>query len=296
MTNATSPEARRALSAALGPALALPASLVVLFATVIPAILLFRYSFNHYDPSVLMQTAFTFENYVKFFSDKYFLAVLWTTIWMSFVCTALSLVLGFPLAWALARTQSRFKNLLLMGLIFPMLVGSVVRMVGWMVILGNSGFANTVFHALHFISHPLRILYTPLAVILGLTSFVLPYMVLTLQGVLEGIDFSIEEAAHNLGAGPVKTFVRIIGPVAAPGVAAGSMLVFILCMNAYVTPVLLGGTRVTMMAPTVYNQISHVSNWPFGAALALLLMITTLALALGSHWLIQRNYAKTMAT
>ena len=292
---AASPEARGSVvRKALGPVLVTPASLVVLFATVIPAILLFRYSFNHYDPVALMRAAFTFENYTKFFTDRYFVAVLWTTVWMSFVCTVLALLLGFPLAWALARTQSRYKNLLLMGLVFPMLVGSVVRMVGWMVILGNAGVANTVFSMLHLTTMPVRILYTPLAVILGLTSFVLPYMVLTLQGVLEGIDPTIEEAARNLGAGPVNTFVRIVGPVAAPGVAAGAMLVFILGMNGYVTPVLLGGTGITMMAPTVYDQISHVSNWPFGAALALMLMLTTLALAMGAHWLIHRNYAKSM--
>ncbi|PLZ02378.1 ABC transporter permease [Burkholderia sp. WAC0059] len=285
-----------AARAAVGPALALPASLVVLFATVIPALLLFRYSFNHYDPALLMRTAFTFENYVKFVKDPYFFAVLWSTVWMSFVCTLFSLVLGFPLAWALARTQSRFKSLLVTGLVFPMLVGGVVQMVGWMVILGNAGVVNSVLVALHLADRPLRLLYTPLAVMLGLTAYVLPYMVLTLQGVLEGIDFSIEEAARNLGAGPLRTFVRIVVPVAAPGVAAGAMLVFILCMNGYVTPVLLGGTGITMMAPTVYDQISHVSNWPFGAALALVLMVTTLALALGSNFLIHRNYAKTMAS
>jgi putative spermidine/putrescine transport system permease protein len=114
--------------------------------------------------------------------------------------------------------------------------------------------------------------------------------------VLEGIDFSVEEAAQNLGANFFTTFRRIVVPIAAPGVAAGTMLVFILCMNAYATPVLLGGSGITMMAPAVYGQITRASNWPFGAALALILVVATLLIALCSNWLIHRRYVKTMGS
>ena len=120
------------------------------------------------------------------------------------------------------------------------------------------------------------------------------YLILTLQSVLEGIDFSVEEAAQNLGAMFFTTFRRVVLPIAAPGVAAGTMLLFILCMNAYAAPVLLGGTSLNMMAPALYNQITRASNWPFCSALALLLVSGTLMLALFSNWLIHRRYVKTV--
>lgn len=222
--------------------------------------------------------------------------MLWTTIQVALICTVVAFVLGFPIAYSLVKMQNRFKSLLLIALIFPMLIGGVVRALGWVVILGNAGVANAAMIGVGLIDEPIRLLYTPLAAILGLTSFVLPYMVVTLQSVLEGLDLTVEEAARNLGAGALRAFVSIVLPIAAPGIAAGSMLCFILSMNASVAPVLLGGTKLTMMAPVVYGQISKVSNWPFGSALALILMVVTLALATGSNWLIHRKYSKTMTS
>jgi putative spermidine/putrescine transport system permease protein len=165
-----------------------------------------------------------------------------------------------------------------------------------MVVLGHAGAANALFQWLGLIDQPIKLLYTPLAVVIGTTAVVLPYMILTLQSVLEGIDFSVEEAAQNLGANLWTSFWRVLLPIAAPGVAAGTRLVFILCMNAYATPVLLGGSGITMMAPSVYGQIAKASNWPFGSSMALILVVATLVMALGANWLIHRRYVKTMAT
>ncbi|MBB5444940.1 putative spermidine/putrescine transport system permease protein [Paraburkholderia sp. MM5496-R1] len=279
-----------------GGLLASPAVLVVLFVIVLPGVQLVRYSFNHFDSVQMMQAAFTLENYVQFLTDPYYHAVLWTTIKVAALCTALSLVLGFPVAYVLAKTQSRFKSQLVMLLVFPLLVGNVVRAAGWMVMLGNAGFVNAMLMALGLVDQPVRLLYTPFAVVAGTTAVVLPYMILTLQSVLEGLDFSIEEAARNLGASFAQTLARVVLPIAAPGVAAGTMLVFILCMNAYATPVLLGGTGITMMTPAIYDQIAKANNWPFGAVLSIVSMVVTFALALLSHWIIQRRYAKTMMT
>ena len=279
-----------------GGMLASPAMLVVLFVIVLPGVQLVRYSFNHFDSVQMMQAALTLQNYVQFLTDPYYHAVLWTTIKVAALCTALSLVLGFPVAYVLAKTQSRFKSQLVMLLVFPLLVGNVVRAAGWMVMLGNAGFVNAMLIALGVIDQPVRLLYTPFAVVAGTTAVVLPYMILTLQSVLEGLDFSIEEAARNLGASFGQTLSRVVLPMAAPGIAAGTMLVFILCMNAYATPVLLGGTGITMMTPAIYDQIAKANNWPFGAVLSLVSMIVTFALALLSHWIIQRRYTKTMMT
>ena len=280
----------------LGAALAFPASLVVLVIMMVPLVMMLRYSFNQYDPVQMMKAGFTLENYVKFFSDRYYRAVFADTFMVAALCTVLALVLGFPVAYFLARTRTRHKSLLIILLVFPLLVGNVVRAAGWMVVLGNAGFVNAVLMHLGVIEQPLKLLYTPLAVVIGTTAVVMPYMILTLQSVLEGVDFSIEEAARNLGAGSATSFWRIILPIVLPGVAAGTMLVFILCMNAYATPVLLGGSGITMMAPALYQQIARASNWPFGAALAGILIVATLCMALASNWLIHRRYVRTMAS
>ena len=293
MDRQAKPDDRRS---ALGSALAFPASLVVLVIIMVPLAMMLRYSFNQYDPVQMMKAGFTLENYVKFFSDAYYRAVFRDTFLVAAACTLLALVLGFPVAYFLARTRTRHKSLLIILLVFPLLVGNVVRAAGWMVVLGNAGFVNAVLVHLGIIAQPLKLLYTPTAVVIGTTAVVMPYMILTLQSVLEGVDFSVEEAARNLGAGSITTFWRIILPIVLPGVAAGTMLVFILCMNAYATPVLLGGSGITMMAPALYQQIARASNWPFGAALAGILIVATLCMALASNWLIHRRYVRTMAS
>ncbi|OZI25840.1 ABC transporter permease [Bordetella genomosp. 9] len=300
MTASASVPASTAASTArrvpLGASLAFPASLVVLLIIMVPLLQLVRYSFNHFDPSEMMQQAYTLENYTRFFADPYYRNVFLTTIGVAALCTVLALVLGFPVAYFLARTESRHKSLFVILLVFPLMVGSVVRAAGWMVILGNAGIVNAVLKRLGLIEHSLQLMYTPTAVVIGTTAVVMPYLILTLQSVLEGMDFSVEEAARNLGANFFTTFRRVVLPIAAPGVAAGTMLVFILCMNAYATPVLLGGTGLTMMAPALYDQITRASNWPFGAAMALILVCATLLMALLSNWLIHRRYVKTMAS
>lgn len=293
MTTATPNGPRRGW---LGPGLAFPASLVVLAIIMVPILQLARYSFNRFDPAELMQSAFTFDNYAKFFGDPYYRDVFLTTLGIAGLCTVLALVLGFPVAYFLARTQSRYKSLFVILLVFPLMVGNVVRAAGWMVALGNAGVVNAVLQAMGLIDGPLTMMYTPTAVVIGTTAVVMPYLILTLQSVLEGMDLSVEEAARNVGASFFTTLRRIVLPIAAPGVAAGTMLVFILCMNAYATPVLLGGSGLTMMAPALYDQITKASNWPFGAALAVVLVCGTLVIALISNWLIHRRYLKTMAS
>lgn len=278
-----------------GPSLAFPASIVVLVIIVLPMLLLLRGSFDTNTTQSIVQAGFSLTNYQRFFTDSYYLTIFADTLKVAIYCTALALVLGFPVAYFLARSQSRYKSLFIILLVFPLLVGNVVRAAGWMIILGHAGAINSVLLWLGITDAPLKLLYTPSAVIIGTTGIVLPYLILTLQSVLEGIDFSVEEAARNLGANPAITFFRIILPIAAPGVAAGTVLVFILCMNAYATPVLLGGTGITMMAPALYDQITKAADWPFGSAMALILVASTLIMALFSHWLINRKYQKTMA-
>ena len=256
----------------------------------IPIAILFRYSLNQFVPGQLMVDALTLENYVLFFTDPYYTEALYRTLRVAVIVTVCCLVLAIPLAYRLARTQSRFKNILLMLLVLPLFVGNAVRAAGWMTVFGNKGFLNVTLQSLGLISEPIVFMYTELAVIVGILAVNLPYVVLTLQSVIEGIDRGVEEAAFNLGAGPITMARRVLLPLALPGFAAGAIFCFILSMNAYATPVLLGGPQFVMMGPLVYVQFAAKSNWPFGAAVSLILMMTTLILTATANLLVQRRY------
>ncbi len=272
--------------------LAVPATLLVATILGLPLVLLFRYSLNQYDRYDLMREALTLDNYAAIFRDAFFRNVLLRTILVAAISTAVALALALPVAYFIARAPARFKSALIILVVFPLLVGNLVRAAGWMAVMGNRGFVNQLLLGLGLIDEPLEILYTPTAVVIGIIAVVLPFMTLTLQSVLEQIDPSLEEAAGNLGARPFTAFRRVVLPLAMPGVIAGTVLVFILCMNAYATPVLLGGPRFHMMAPQVYEQITGQSNWPFGGALAFILMATTLVLTVASTQLMQKSYAR----
>jgi len=269
-----------------------PATIIVVALLVAPLLILFRYSLNRFVPGQFMVDALTVENYIKIFADPYYRAVLLRTGLIAALCTALCLVLGYPAAYLLARTRSRFKTWLVLLVVMPLFVGNAVRAAGWMVVFGLQGAFNAALSALGIVDAPLDIMYTPLAVIIGITGFNLPFMVLTLQSVIEGIDPALEEAALGMGARPLRAFARVTLPLSMPGVVAGSLLCFILAMNAYANPVLLGGPRFQMMAPVVYPQISEQSNWPLGGALAFVLMLATLALTVGAHALVQRRHRR----
>ncbi|MFI5015704.1 MAG: ABC transporter permease [Hyphomicrobiales bacterium] len=255
-----------------------PATLFCVLQLVIPVAILFRYSLNRFDPANYMVEAVTGENYVKFFTDPYYLAILARTVRVSLVSTLVCLVMGFPLAYWLARMTSRWKNLMVILVVLPLFIGNAVRAAGWMTLFGSKGFVNVTLMTAGLIDEPLTLMYTEMAVVVGIITVNLPYMVLTLQSVIEGISRSIEEAALSLGASPFQAFRRVVWPLALPGTLAGTILTFILAMNAYATPVLLGGPKFQMMGPLVYDQFSQSNNWPFGAAVSFVLMAATLCL------------------
>lgn len=268
-----------------------PATVIVVMGLLLPICILFRYSLNQFKPRVMMVEAFTAENYIKFFTDPYYTNIFFTTLKVALICTAICLVLGFPLAYVLARTQTRFKNILIMLVVLPLFVGNAVRAAGWMTLFGSKGFLNVTLMDLGIISEPIQIMFTEGAVIAGIIAVNLPYMVLTLQSVIEGIERNIEEAAFSLGAGPFAMFRRVLWPMALPGIIAGTILTFILGMNAYATPVLLGGPKFKMMGPLVFGQF-QLNNWPFGAAVSFILMTATLVLTATANILIQRRYRR----
>lgn len=272
--------------------LVLPATLFVAIGLLIPITILARYSLNAFVPGKFMVDALTLDNYVRFFTDPFYLNVLWRTVRVASTTTVMCLLLGFPLAYVLARMQSSWKNVVVMLVVLPLFVGNAVRAAGWMVAFGSKGFVNSGLMGAGIITAPLEIMYTEFAVIVGIAAVNLPFMVLTLSSVIEGIDRAVEEAAFSLGAGPWAMFRRILAPLAMPGILAGTILTFILAMNAYATPVLLGGPKFQTMGPLVYNQFAQQNNWPFGGAISFILMAATLILTVVANILVQRRYRR----
>ncbi len=270
--------------------LVVPACLLVLGLLIGPMILMFRISLNQFSPTQLMIEAFSFDNYARAATDPYYQQIILVTLGIALLCTVLTLVIAYPAAYWLGRLQSRWKSLVVIATLFPLLVGNVVRSAGWMALFERDGLINVALRRLHLISEPLELMYTPKAVIFGIIAVVLPYMILTISAVIENIPRDLEDAASNLGASGVKIFWRVILPLSAPGVAAGSILVFVLCMNTYATAVLLGGPRFKMMAPAVFDQFVRGNNWPMGATLAFLLLAVTMSFTIFGSIAFARRY------
>jgi len=270
--------------------LIVPACLLVLALLVGPMILMFRISLDQFSPTQLMVGAVSPENYIKAATDPYYQQIIVSTLGIALLCTVLTLVLAFPAAYWLGRMESRWKSLAVITTLFPLLVGNVVRSAGWMALFARGGLINTALVKIGVISEPLEIMYTPKAVMIGIIAVVLPYMILTIASVIESIPRDLEYAAANLGASGARVFWRVILPLSLPGVAAGSILVFVLCMNTYATAVLLGGPRFKMMAPAVYDQFVRGNNWPMGATLAFMLLAVTMAFTVVGSVAFARKY------
>lgn len=279
-------ERRQAVS---GASLLAPATILVCVMMVAPLALLARYSLNRFDPVQLMIAAVTPRNYIRFFTDPFFLSVLATTIRVSVIVTAICLLLGIPIAWRMARTQSRWKSAYVMLIILPLFIGATSRTAGWMILFSRGGTLDVIAGGL-FGRHGIDLMYTETAVICGIISINLPFVILTLQSVFEGIDPRLEEAAASMGAAPARSFRRVVMPLSMPGILIAGVLCFILSMNAFPTPLLLGGPRFHMMAPLLYWEFSNNNNWPFAGALAFILMATTLILTLLASVAMPRRY------
>jgi putative spermidine/putrescine transport system permease protein len=269
-----------------------PASAVVVAFLCLPLILMFRYSLNRFVPGQFMVDALTFENYAKFISDPYYTSVLAMTVAMAIGVTLVCLVFGFPAAMYVARARPRSKAILLLLIILPLFVGNAVRAAGWMVAFGQKGLINYLLAEIGLVSEPVTMMYTPAAVFVGIVSVNLPFVILTLQSVLEGIEQNVVDAAQSLGATPFETWRLVTLPLAVPGLLAASVLSFILTMNAYATPVLLGGPTFQMAAPVVANEVLQQANWPFGATIAFALMGLTLLLTAGLNIFVARRYMR----
>ena len=215
----------------------------------------------------------TLEHYRAFVTDPFFITMVARTFWLGFLVVALCLLIGYPVAYHLARTTSTWRGMALFLVISPLLVSAIVRNIGWFPLLGGSGVVNWLLMSLGIIHTPLRLISNFTGVVIGLVHALLPLMILTLTTVIQRIEPELEEAAANLGAGPALIFWRVLLPLSLPGVVSGSLLVFAMAISAYTTPAILGGNRVLVMSTYIAQQFRTVLDYPAGGTAAALLLL-----------------------
>ncbi len=255
--------------------LLLPPTLWLVIFFIIPLIIVLIYSFLERGTYGGVTWEFTLRNYQRLANDLY-LNIFVRSLGLAALTTLICLMIGYPLAFFIATASRRWRNLFLFLVIIPFWTNFLVRTYAWMIILRSEGLINTLLQSLNLIQEPLNLLFTPLAVIIGLIYGYLPFMILPLYAAIERLNFSLVEAAQDLGANDIKTFFRIILPLTSPGIIAGSILVFIPALGAFITPDILGGAKTVMIGNLIQNQFLQARHWPFGSALSMGLMILVL--------------------
>jgi len=266
-----------------------PAALLFIVFFILPFTVMAVLSLLSGNPVSNPNVTFTWRHYNRLFdSDLYFDALV-ATMRIGAITTAIALLIGYPLAHLMARIHSRVGHaLLLMAVIAPLLTGIVVRTFAWMTVLGDRGVINVTLQWLGLAEKPLPLMYNEFGVVVGLVHIYVPFMVLTLVGVIGRVDVTLEEAARGLGASRFRAFLEVTLPLSLPGILAGSLLVFALAISAYVTPVLLGGNNVLTLPMLIYQQVSASFNLGFAGALGIVLLTVSLALVFAYNTILGR--------
>ena len=220
----------------------------------------------------------TLAHYDKALLDGLYLGVLIDTFRIALVVTAITLVLGYPLAWFLVSAPPRWATVGLVLLILPFWTSVLIRTYAWSVILGRNGVINRVLLDSGVIEDPLRLLNNEIGVLIGMVHVLLPYMVFPIYAVMRRQDPTLLLASSGLGASGFQTFTRVFLPLTVPGILAGTTLVFVLSLGFFITPAILGGGKVMMIAVLIEQQVRGLSNWPFAAALSAVLLAAALAM------------------
>ncbi len=265
----------------------LPAELVMALLFYLPLAVIFAYSFLTRGAYGGASRPLTIEAYGRAFDPLYFQIAL-RSVWIAAASTAICLLAAFPLAFYIARF-ARAKTLLINLVTLPFWTSFLIRTYAWMFLLRDTGLINLVLQRAGLISKPLPLLFNDGAVILGLVYGYLPFMVLPIYATLEKLDPALLDAAEDLGATPWVAALRVAVPLAKPGIVAGSILVFIPCLGAYLTPDLMGGGKTVMLGNLVQNQFTGARDWPFGAAVSLVFMAAVFAVMR-----LLRNYAEDL--
>ncbi len=255
---------------------------LVLF-VVVPTTILFVYSFCERDELGRVVFSFTWENYTRVF-DPIYLRIFARSIGYAALTTIICIVAGFPVAFGIGRARAAWRDRLLLLVMVPFWTSFLIRTYAWITILKEEGLLNAVLRALPFGPGPVDFLYTPTAVVIGLVYAYLPFMILPIYGSVEKIDGALLEAAHDLGAGPWRVFTAVIFPLTRPGLAAGTLLVFVPSIAMFAITDLMGGARVPLIGNVIQNQFLQARDWPFGAALG----VVFLALFATTYWALLR--------
>ncbi len=272
-----------------------PTLLWMIALLIIPLILVVITSFGRRDPDGNVIYTFDLVNYIRLMGvstsqpcggtpppcfDSLYLDILWRSLVLAFQTTALVIAVGYPLAYFVARAPARRRNLLLFLILVPLWTNFVIRVYAWIMILRTQGVLNGILGALLGLAHipfkPLSMLYTPGAVLVGMVYEFLPFMILPMFTSLEKIDNSLFEAAADLGANSLRTFLRITLPLSMPGVVAGTILVFIPVMGTFIVSDILGGSQVILVGNLIQRQFLDARDWAFGSAASIVLMVMTL--------------------
>ena len=256
-------------------ALLAPGGFWLLAFFLVPILIMFVYSLMPRGIYGGVEPGFTLEHYARFF-DPLYLEVLQRTFAWSIACTLICLVLGYPVAYVIVRSE-RWRTLLLFLVVLPFWTSFLVRTFAMIFLMRDTGLINSWMLGLGMIDEPLSILYTPFAVMAGLVYGFLPFMILPIYASLEKVDLSLLEAAEVLGARPRARFRKVTLPLSMPGVVAGCLLVFIPALGSFLTADLLGGAKQVMIGNLVQNQFSSARNWPFGSAASFIVMALVLA-------------------
>lgn len=251
--------------------LGLPALVVIGLFIVLPYAEIILMSFRPTSTTSAYGEGLTLANYIRILTDSLYLGMLADTFWLAALTTIFCLVLGFPVAFHLGRTQTRWRGLLYALVLSPLLTGVVIRCFGWIVLLSNTGLVNEFLSI--FGLGPYKLMYNQVGVVVAQVHVFLPFMILPIMNSVQSIDPRYEEAARTMGAAKGKVFRHVLLPLTMPGIQSGVLLVFVLSASAYVIPVLLGGGQVQTMTTVMVQQLMGSLLWPFGAALALVLAV-----------------------
>lgn len=263
--------------------LLLPAALFVLAIYAWPTLGLFRNAFNETGPTGAMVETWSLKTTAEVFDDSFTFELTLNSLWLSLSATLLALALSYPVALFLFRTNSRFRGLLAVVAIMPILISGVVRVFGWLAILGDRGLVNSLAQSLGLISAPMKLVFNWTGVTIGLAESIMPYMILALLAGFGQLDRTLEEASRSLGATPMRTFLRVTLPLSLPALALAAGLGFVLSMSAYITPKLLGGGRVFVLATEIFEQATTNTNWPMASVLAIYTLVLLLLLLVASN-------------
>jgi putative spermidine/putrescine transport system permease protein len=292
------PKERIALRLTLPAALlAVPILIFLAIFFFYPAINLLFFSLLTQDAKGIVGRPLTLAHYARFFEIDLYLRVFWNTLRISLVTSAFAIVLGYPVAIVMARSGPIVSRIIALIVIAPLIVSVVVRSYGWQLILANTpaGLLNWVLMSVGITGAPLALLYSETAVVIGSLHVFFPMMVLPLASALGKIDPNLEDCARTLGAPWWKVFLRVTLPLSVPGLVAGFTLVFSLTAGSFVTPVILGGTTATMLGNLIEQQIFVVYDWPFGAAIAVVLVFVVFAINTLSMRLLEGRRLRSMS-